>query len=91
MSRYTTGNVALLRTLDQLIFCNYIAHKKERIVLVVCLFLNDTSFRRLKGGNFCRIKFQNFVFHVILDILYNFLHAVDCFPTSTAQIVNPCS
>ena len=91
MSRYTRGDVTLIRTLDQLLFWNYIAHKKERIVLVVCLFLNDTSFKTLKGGNFCRIIFQNFVFHVISHKLYNFLHAVDCFPSRTTQIVNPCS
>ena len=91
MSRYARGDVTLPRTLDQLMFWNYIAHNKERIVLVVCLFLNDTSFKILKGGNFCRIIFPNFVFHVISHKLYNFLYAVDYFPSSTGQIVNTCS
>ena len=79
MSRYARGDVALLRTLDQLIFWNYIAHKKERLDLVVCLFLNDTLFKTLKRGNFCKKPFQNFVFHVTSNNFYNLLHAVDCF------------
>ena len=91
MSRYGRGDVTLPRTLDQLMFWNYIAHKKERIVLVVCLFLNNTFFKTLKGGNFCSIIFPNFVFHVISHKLHNFLHAVDCFPSTTGQIVNPRS
>ena len=65
MSRYARGDVDLSRTLDQLMFWNYVAHKKERLVLFVCLLLNDTSFKTLKGRNFCRKIFQNFAFHVI--------------------------
>ena len=57
MSRYATDDVTILCTLNQLMFWNYIAPKKERIVLVVCLFLNDTSFKTLKEGNFYRIVF----------------------------------
>ena len=86
MSRYARGDVTLFQPINVL---ELIAHKKERFVLVVCLFLNDTSFKTLKGGNFCRIIFQNFVFQVISH--KNFLHATDCFPSSTTQIVNTCS
>ena len=50
------------RDASQLMFCNYIAHKKERLVLVVCLFLNDTSFKTLKGGNFCQKNISEFRF-----------------------------
>ena len=80
MFRCAKGDVALLHTLYQLMFWKYIALKKERLVLVVFLFLNDTSFKTLEGGSFYRKIFQNFVFHVLLYKLYNLLHAVDCFP-----------
>ena len=62
MSSYVRGDVTLLRTVDQLIFQNYIAHKKQRLLLVVCLFLNDTSFKTLKGGKIYKKIFQNFCF-----------------------------
>ena len=79
MSKYVRGDVTLLRTVDQLIFKNYIAHKKQRLLLVVCLFLNDTSFKILKGEKICKKCFRIFVFHVVSEKLYNLLHAVDCF------------
>ena len=70
MSRDARGDIALLCTLDQLMFWNYIEHKKERLALVVCLFLNDISFKTLAGGKFCTKIFLNFVFHVISHKLY---------------------
>ena len=79
MSRCARGDVAVLRTLDQLIFWNCTTHRKGRFVLVVRLFLNDTSFKTLKGENFCEKIFQNFVLHVLSHKLYNLLHVVDCF------------
>ena len=61
MFRCARGDVALLRTLDQLIFLNHIARKKGRLVSVVRLFLIDTSFKTLKEGfsvkNYFRILF----------------------------------
>ena len=79
MSRYARGDVFFLRTLDQLIFWNYIVRKKERLDMVVRLFLNYTSFKTLKGGNFWKKIFQNFVFSFVSHKFYNLLHAVDCF------------
>ena len=79
MFRYARGDVALLRTLDQLIFLNHIARRKGRLVSVVRLFLTDTSFKTLKGGIFCKKLFQNFVFHVTLHKLFNLLDAGDSF------------
>ena len=55
-SRYARVDVALLRTLDQLIFWSYIVHKKERLDLVMRLFLN--------GGNFCK-KFCRTLFFML--------------------------
>ena len=89
-SRYARGDVARLRTLEQLIFWNYIAHKKERLDLVVRLFLNDTSLKTLKGRNLCKKIFQDYVFHTISHKFYNLLHAVHFFPSSERQIVDPC-
>ena len=77
MSRYARGDAALLRTLEQLIFWNYTAHKKRRLDLALRLFLNDTSYKTLKGGNFCKEIFRNFVVHVRSHKFYNLLHAVD--------------
>ena len=70
-------------------FWNYITHIKERIALVVCPFLNNTSFKILKGGSLYRIIFRNLVFYVISYKLYNFLHAADRFSFSTGKIGNP--
>ena len=79
MSRYARGDVARLRTLEQLIFWNYIAHKKERLDLVVRLFLNDTSLKTLKGRNLCKKIFQDYVFHIISRKFYNFTDVVHFF------------
>ena len=45
MSKYARRDVTLLCALDQSMFWKYIAHKKEIVVLVVYLLLNDTSFK----------------------------------------------
>ena len=91
MSRNARGDVALLCTLDQLIFWNFIAHKKESLVLVVCLFLNDTFFKTLKGGNFCRKTFQILFFMLYYTNYITYYMQWVVFPSSTDQIVNPCS
>ena len=83
--------LTLLRTLDQLMFWNYIAHKKERLVFVVCLFLNDTSFKTLKGRNLYRIIFPNLVFMLYHKNYIKLLHEGIVFPSSAGQIFNPCS
>ena len=82
MSSDPRGDIALLCTLDQFMFWNYIAHKRKELFFVVCLLLKH------KNQGISVDKYFLISFFILYHINYNISsHAVNCFSFFGGQTV----
>ena len=90
MSRDASGDVVLLPIRDNSCFAT-ILRTKDRLLLIVCLFLKDTSFKH-KRREFLQKNISKFCFSFyITQILLTYYMQWIVFRSSTGQIVNWCS